>query len=98
MGPWARLLHGFLCSPNSWLKLAQLSRHPQFRSAQHAVTLQTTPHPWLPSPPPCQGKAVVPLHEVQRRRRLRGSWALQDAPPGASLTMELSWTAAAGMY
>ncbi|PRW33926.1 kinesin K39 [Chlorella sorokiniana] len=45
-----------------------------------------------------KGKAVVPLHEVQRRRRLRGSWALQDAPPGASLTMELSWTAAAGMY
>lgn len=53
----------------------------------------------LPCPPaPKQGRAVVPLREVQRRRRLRGSWPLEGAPPGATLTMELSWTAAVGMH
>jgi len=57
----------------------------------------TRPHPALPSLAPLQGRVVVPLREVQRRRLLRGSWPLQDAPSG-SLLMELSWTAAAGMY
>ncbi|KAI3427265.1 hypothetical protein D9Q98_007197 [Chlorella vulgaris] len=44
-----------------------------------------------------KGRAVVPLREVQSRRRLRGSWPLQDASSG-SLTMELSWRAVSGMY
>ena len=57
--------------------------------------------PYCPGPLSCgcpQGRASVPLREVQRRRRVRGSWPLQDAPPGASLSLELSWTAAVGMY
>ncbi|KAL4458584.1 hypothetical protein ABPG75_013449 [Micractinium tetrahymenae] len=46
-----------------------------------------------------KGRAEVPLREVQRRRRIRGTWPLQDAPqPGGTLAMSLSWTAARGMY
>ncbi|EFN56892.1 hypothetical protein CHLNCDRAFT_51690 [Chlorella variabilis] len=44
-----------------------------------------------------KGSAVVPLRDVQRRRRMRGSWPLQHARSG-SLLMELSWVAAPGMY
>jgi hypothetical protein len=40
---------------------------------------------------------AVPLREVQRARRLRGSWPLHGGR-GGSLVMELSWKAAAGMY
>lgn len=47
---------------------------------------------------PCmQGRVAVPLREVQRRRRLRGTWQLEGVPSG-TLSMELKWVAAAGMY
>lgn len=46
-----------------------------------------------------KGRAEVPLREVQRRRRIRGTWPLLGAPqPGGTLAMSLSWTAARGMY
>ena len=40
---------------------------------------------------------LIPLQEVVRKQRMRGSWPLQDAE-GGHLTMELSWAASASAY
>ena len=51
--------------------------------------------PLLVTPPAMpQGRVLIPLQEVVRKRRMRGSWPLQDAE-GGHLTMELGWQAAA---
>ncbi|PRW61258.1 integral membrane single C2 domain isoform A [Chlorella sorokiniana] len=41
-----------------------------------------------------KGRVLIPLQEIVRKRRMRGSWPLQDAE-GGHLTMELGWQAAA---
>lgn len=43
---------------------------------------------------PAQGRVLIPLQEVIRKRRMRGSWPLQDTDSG-HLIMELGWQAAA---
>ena len=42
-----------------------------------------------------QGRVSIPLRDVIERRKLRNSWALQDAHRG-SITMELTWLSALG--
>lgn len=70
--------------------------HTRAHTQTHAYINMTPTHVcacWL------QGRVVVPLREVQRRRRIRGKWPLQDAPHAeGALLMELSWIGAAGMW
>lgn len=63
---------------------------------KQCTLLQAAPNaPLLAAPPAVpQGRVLIPLQEVVRKRRMRGSWPLQDAE-GGHLTMELGWQAAA---
>lgn len=68
-----------------------LLTHPSVHLLNHPsahLLIHPSVHPALP-----QGRVLIPLQEVVRKRRLRGSWPLQDAE-GGHIVMELGWQAA----